>query len=176
MESDPAFLSGPNGAYYLSQIAAGQSVNSPCPDAGDPSTDPWGWNLSTTRTDEIPDSGTVDMGYHYPLPCTDNDEDLYAIEGGVCGEIDCDDSNPEVNPGMPETPNNGVDDDCDPSTPDQPPWGAATSAEASQHIDGSPEQSVMLNSLVVLFLPAGLVVLVRLSWRTGRRDDHVRTQ
>jgi hypothetical protein len=45
--------------------------------------------------------------------CTDVDQDTYAIEGGNCGEIDCDDTNPDVHPGATEVCNNGVDDDCD---------------------------------------------------------------
>ncbi len=44
--------------------------------------------------------------------CTDNDHDGYAIEGGNCGLIDCDDSNPAVHPGAAEVCN-GKDDDCD---------------------------------------------------------------
>ena len=65
INSDPLFVTGPLGDYYLSQIAAGQAQNSPCVDTGDPASS---MIIGTTRTDEIQDSGVVDMGYHYPLP------------------------------------------------------------------------------------------------------------
>ncbi|MBW2980804.1 carboxypeptidase regulatory-like domain-containing protein [Candidatus Woesearchaeota archaeon] len=44
--------------------------------------------------------------------CTDSDGDGYSVEGGLCGAIDCDDSNPSAYPGAAETCN-GVNDDCD---------------------------------------------------------------
>jgi|GEM_PF-2300713 len=63
ISADPLFVAGPYGDYYLSQLAAGQAQQSPCMDAGDPSTCLfWG----TTRSDTVPDFGIVDMGYHYP--------------------------------------------------------------------------------------------------------------
>lgn len=43
--------------------------------------------------------------------CIDNDVDGYAIEGGKCGAIDCDDNNAEINPTASESCNN-VDDNC----------------------------------------------------------------
>jgi len=64
INQDPLFVQGPNGAYYLSQIAAGQGANSPCVDAGNPVIPIFG----TTRTDEEPDTGVPDMGFHYPVP------------------------------------------------------------------------------------------------------------
>ena len=70
IDADPLFVKGPLGKYYLSQIAAGQSQDSPCVDAGD---DVIQWpclaNMvcGTTRTDVEPDSGIMDMGFHYPL-------------------------------------------------------------------------------------------------------------
>lgn len=60
---DPYFTNGPQGNYYLSQLAAGQSQQSPCVDAGDPSSP---MISGTTRTDEVQDLGIVDMGFHYP--------------------------------------------------------------------------------------------------------------
>jgi hypothetical protein len=47
-----------------------------------------------------------------PGECTDSDGDTYAVEGGPCGVVDCDDSNPSVNPGAVEVCDNGLDDDC----------------------------------------------------------------
>jgi hypothetical protein len=45
--------------------------------------------------------------------CTDSDGDGYSVNGGSCGQVDCDDSNSSVNPGAVENCTNGVDDDCD---------------------------------------------------------------
>ena len=45
--------------------------------------------------------------------CTDDDMDGYTIGAG-----DCDDSDPEVNPGEVEVLCDGKDNDCDPETPD----------------------------------------------------------
>ncbi len=53
--------------------------------------------------------------------CTDSDNDGYAVEGGECGEADCDDNDSAVNPGKTEVRSNGKDDDCDPNTIDAPP-------------------------------------------------------
>jgi len=66
IDADPLFVSGPQGDYYLSQVAAGQGMNSPCVDAGNDSAANLGLNLFTTRTDHMGDAGMVDIGYHYP--------------------------------------------------------------------------------------------------------------
>jgi hypothetical protein len=43
---------------------------------------------------------------------------LDADGDGVAADTDCDDEDDDVYPGNAETPYNGVDDDCDPTTPD----------------------------------------------------------
>ena len=73
---DPLFIPGPQGDFYLSQVAAGQVANSSCLDSGEPATQPV---YGTTRTDEAPDQGRADIGYHYPIapppPPVDTDGD-----------------------------------------------------------------------------------------------------
>ncbi|MBN1592986.1 MAG: right-handed parallel beta-helix repeat-containing protein [Candidatus Coatesbacteria bacterium] len=61
IQFDPLFVIGPLGEYYL-------HPDSPCIDAGSRSAIDAGLSDRTTQTDGTPDSGTVDLGYHYPLP------------------------------------------------------------------------------------------------------------
>ena len=63
IDADPLFVTGPEGDYYLSQIASGQGVDSPCLNVGDPSSE---MIYGTTRIDGYPDTDVIDMGYHYP--------------------------------------------------------------------------------------------------------------
>jgi hypothetical protein len=65
--NNPLFVLGPFGSFYLSQIAAGQSSDSPCVDVGNPASP---MVTGTTRTDQIQDAGIIDMGYHYPILST----------------------------------------------------------------------------------------------------------
>jgi hypothetical protein len=48
--------------------------------------------------------------------CTDNDGDTYSPEGASCGPVDCDDTDPAVNPGADEVCD-GKDTDCDGTRP-----------------------------------------------------------
>ena len=89
---------------------------SPCVDAG--SNDAAGLPATDFEgEDRIADgdqdgTATVDMGAdELVVPCQDADGDGYEDE--ACGGEDCDDGDPFVNPGQPEVPENGIDDDCD---------------------------------------------------------------
>ena len=68
LSEDPLFVSVDaerNGNYYLSQLASGQSSDSPCVDAGSDTAAKLGLQDKTTRTDKRGDTGIVDIGYHY---------------------------------------------------------------------------------------------------------------
>ena len=75
----PFFVRGPLGDYYLSQTAAGQLVDSPCLDSGNPdSTVPAG----TTRTDNVQDAAPLDIGFHHAIlsePHLWTDHDSFTI-------------------------------------------------------------------------------------------------
>ncbi len=64
LDDDPLFLSGPAHDYYLSQVASGQAIDSPCVDTGNDTAANLGLDILTTRTDQVFDAGTVDIGYH----------------------------------------------------------------------------------------------------------------
>ena len=69
LSKDPLFISLPsekNGNYHLSQQAAWQPTDSPCVDAGSDTAAKLGLKNKTTRIDKRGDTGTVDIGYHYP--------------------------------------------------------------------------------------------------------------
>jgi len=66
IDAEPCFVTGPMGDYYLSQTIAGQTTNSPCVDTGSDTAENLNMNSLTTRTDGVPDTGVVNMGYHYP--------------------------------------------------------------------------------------------------------------
>ena len=68
---DPLFVPGPRGECYLSQTAAGEPEDSPCLNAGVEPASTGGFDTLTTRSDEIFDAGSVDLGYHYRLSSPD---------------------------------------------------------------------------------------------------------
>jgi PKD repeat protein len=63
ISSDPLFVNPSQNDYHLKQPPC-QAQFSPCVDAGDPLSP---LLQGTTRTDEYPDLGTIDMGFHYGL-------------------------------------------------------------------------------------------------------------
>jgi hypothetical protein len=125
IDADPKFVLGPLGNYYLSQTAAGQPQNSPCVDAGSDTAANLGLDALTTRTDAVPDAGTVDIGYHAP-PAT-------ALPGDVDG--------------------NGVVDGLDltaiitawHTTPGHPLWNPAADLDGTGVVNGLDLTEVISN-------------------------------
>jgi hypothetical protein len=94
MGDDPLFVPGPAGSYYLSQIAAGQRVDSPCVDTGSGTAGEAELNTRTTQATEAGDTGTVDRGYHYavthrPLVMGDFDRSGVVDPPDLAARIDC---------------------------------------------------------------------------------------
>jgi len=66
IKADPLFIDPENDDFHLRQTPCQimpWGMDNPCVDAGDPVSEKI---RGTTRTDGVPDSGIVDMGYHYP--------------------------------------------------------------------------------------------------------------
>ena len=91
IDQDPLFVVGPLHDYYLSQTAAGQGSDSPCVDAGSDTAANLGLDALTTRTDGVPDAGTVDMGYHAPVPPP---KTIYVDDDNTGGPWDGSQANP----------------------------------------------------------------------------------
>lgn len=73
INTDPRFVSGINGDYFLSQTASGNDIDSPCVNAGCQQSSEVSYSTSqgtfllsetSTRTDRAADTGLADMGYH----------------------------------------------------------------------------------------------------------------
>src|SRR4030042_349888 len=73
-------------------------------------------NLDQSPSTDNPDAG-VRIGPITHSYCTDNDGDTYAVEGGACGPVDCNDADSTINPGATEICDNKTND-CKAGTPD----------------------------------------------------------
>ncbi len=138
----------------------------PCRNAGDPdATARPVDDIDGEWRDENPDMGADEI-----VPCVDNDGDGWGNPGDPScprrSAEDCDDADPDVNPGAPENCTNGTDDDCDGLTDDLDPacmaGSCSTTADASalaSRRDAVPSRMSM--HVCYLLLPAGGALLLR---------------
>jgi hypothetical protein len=107
---------------------------------------------------------------------TDADEDGYPSD--QCGGNDCNDSDPDINPGVFEAPpddgvcSDGIDNNCNGYTDTQdagcvptPDWTELAEADASTYGSGSRVGSSVSNRFLALVLPLGAVLLLRRIFR-----------
>ncbi|MBN1592895.1 MAG: hypothetical protein JW941_06580, partial [Candidatus Coatesbacteria bacterium] len=121
---DPLFASDPLGEYYL-------DPDSPCVDAGSMSAAEAGLSDRTTQVDGTPDTGVVDMGYHYPIS-----EDEVNVE--VSCSLNADEFAPgDVLQGFVGVENRGVDVEVDIYAAFMLPDGTMISYTLSGFVDGA---------------------------------------
>ncbi len=107
--------------------------------------------------DAKPDSNMIELSKSPALECIDMDHDGHgnpARPSCLYSQLDCNDSNPDINPHMPEIPGNGIDEDCHPATP---AWLPASLVGVE-----FKESSDIANYLLVLVVAIGAVSALRI--------------
>jgi lysyl endopeptidase len=131
--------------------------------------EPFSGSVRLVVTDGYPCPAT--SIHHIAVGCSDEDGDGYGgMASPLCTypEEDCDDTDPDVNPGVTEDCSNGIDDDCDgladnaDSECGAPPWGSASTVQASAAGVQTKSNAGIHNTLAVLLVPMGMLLLLRL--------------
>jgi len=134
-------------------------------------------SVTLTVTDAYPCPATRVRHLAVGVACIDEDEDGYgAVASPLCTypQEDCDDTNPNVNPGAAENCSNGIDDDCDgmadaaDSDCAAPPWGSAAPADAATArgpSSGRVPGTSPFSPLAMFAVPLAVLVL----WKVRRR-------
>ena len=101
--------------------------------------------------------GLIDYDDEECTLCTDEDEDGFAVEGGECGDVDCDDADPLVYPGYIESQGmgncaDGKDNDCDGLMDAlDPDCGAGPCKASIIPTSGRPVAYFMVPALLIVF-------------------------
>lgn len=139
-------------------------------DDSDPNTYPGAPEICDGVDNQCPgDAGHGQVDEGCSPTCTDEDGDGYAVEGGECGPVDCNDGAPRKYPGAPEICD-GADNQC----PGDPGYGqvdegcpssCAGSAEASTLTNPAHGFSDLGRHLSLFLLPVGALIALRIRGR-----------
>ena len=166
-----------DGDTYVSDACEGDDCDDGNPDIHPDATEgPDGDDTCSDGFDNECD-GVADLDDPGCVPCVDSDQDGYGEQASDnCDhpEQDCDDHNPNVNPGVlegpPATPTcaDGKDNDCDGLMDKYDEfcigslaWVAGEEAEASEVGSASPTKSKASNLLAVFFVPIGIIIALK---------------
>jgi len=126
--------------------------------------------LALTQQDQDGDN-VVEVDDNCMFTSNPSQDDL---DGDLVGPpCDCDDNNAAVTPAADEQCSNGIDDDCDGlADGDDPDCGGGYSAVANANAAAYGSSSLIgsgtVNELVLLMVPLGAVVLLRIVRRRKR--------
>lgn len=170
-----------DGDTYVSDACLGDDCDDGDPDINPGATE--GPDGDATCLDGVDNEcdGAADLEDPGCVPCVDSDQDGYgeqASENCDHPEEDCEDGNPNINPGVlegpPATPTcaDGKDNDCDGLVDKYDEfcigsvtWVTGEEAEASQVGPASRTQSKASNLLALLLVPIGIVITLKALYR-----------
>jgi len=143
-------MDGDDDGYY-DETCGGED----CDDA-DPAVNPDAVEDCENGIDDDCD-GLTDYDDEECTLCTDDDGDGYAVEGGECGLVDCDDGDSDVHPGFIESQGmgncaDGKDNDCDGLMDAADPECGTTPCKASiVPASGKPVVFYLVPALLFIF-------------------------
>ena len=162
LEEDPAFVTGPLHAHYLSQVAAGDPVDSPALDAGGMAAVDLELAALTTASSGAGDGGLVDLGFHaWPVAPQAPGEDVGSVDAGGGADAGAADAGGGVDAGggEPDTAGGDVDSDTDAGSTDA---SGADAGDAAPGPDGTDGCGSCTQGRRAPVIPAGGLVLALL--------------